>query len=84
VADNSWRHTANIPVISLGFVKLDARAFAPFPALLVIKSWTILFAGIIFIVFFAIISRKGYTFSTFKRKIRSMITGPIKSVRRLQ
>jgi hypothetical protein len=85
VADNHWRHTANITSVSLfGVMKIDARAFAPFPALLVIKSWYLLWLGIIFLVFFGIISRKGYPFTTFKRKIRSMLTGPTKTVRRIR
>ncbi|WP_157131290.1 IcmT/TraK family protein [Burkholderia pseudomallei] len=80
MADAHWRYTGN--VTSIG--KLDARAFSPFPALLIVKSWYVVILGIIFLVFFAIISRKGYPFSTFKRKIRSMVTGPTKAVRRLR
>lgn len=85
MADNHWRHTANITTVNLfGVLKLDARAFAPFPLLLVIKSWYLVILGIIFLVFFGIISRKGYPFSTFKRKIRTMLTGPTKTVRRIR
>jgi hypothetical protein len=80
MADSHWRHTGNVTKIG----KLDARAFSPFPALLIVKSFTVVYVGIIFLVFFAIISRKGYPFSTFKRKIRSMLTGPTKAVRRLR
>jgi hypothetical protein len=84
MADSHWRHTANITTISLFGFKLDARAFAPFPFLLVVKSWYLLYLGIIFLVFFGIISRKGYPFSTFVRKIRTMLTGPTKTVRRMR
>ncbi|WP_206171180.1 IcmT/TraK family protein [Trinickia terrae] len=85
MADSHWRHTANVTSISIfGFTKLDARAFVPFPFLLVVKSWYLVILGIIFLVFFGIISRKGYPFSTFRRKIRTMLTGPTKTVRRIR
>jgi archaellum biogenesis protein FlaJ (TadC family) len=85
MADNHWRHTANITTVNVfGILKLDARAFSPFPLLLVIKSWYLVLGGIIFVVFFGIISHKGYTFTTFMRKVRTMLTGPTKTVRRMR
>lgn len=80
MADNHWRHTGH-------FVKvrgLDARAFMIFPTLLVIKSLFVLALGCIFILFFVIIQIKGFDFMSFKRKLRGMLTGDTKEVRRLR
>lgn len=80
MADSHWRHTGNVTKVG----PLDARAFSPFPFLLIIKSWSIVTFGFIFLVFFGTISRKGYSFSTFIRKLRTSVTGTTKSVRRLR
>lgn len=77
MADNHWRHTAN----EVKFWIFDAKAFSPFPVLLVVKSLIILLLGVIFLVFFFIIGRKGLTFSNFVRRLRGWITGPTKEVR---
>lgn len=78
MADNHWRHTAN----AVRAVSIDARAFCPFPFLLIIKSLFILVLGVIFVVFFFIIERRGYSWENFLRKLRGWFVGPIKTVRR--
>jgi len=79
MADEHWRNTAN----DVRIASIDARAFAPFPPLLVIKSMAILQAGIVFVVFFAVLEKKfKLNFAQFRRKVRVVITGNVKSVRR--
>ena len=80
MADNHWRNTAN----ETKFFFLDARAFTPFPVLMVVKSWFIFAIGVIFLFFFFILDRQGLNFPNFLRKLRSRITGPIKNVRRVR
>lgn len=80
MADTHWRHTCN----EVKFWFLDAKSFLPFPFLLIIKSWIIFITGVIFLVFFFILGKKGLNFSNFLRKVRARITGPIKEVRRLR
>lgn len=80
MADEHWRNTANEVKVWI----FDARAFSPFPVLLVIKSLYILVIGVIFLFFFFIIDKKGLGFPTFLRKTRTQITGSIKAVRRLK
>lgn len=80
MADAHWRHTAN----EVKFWFLDAKSFLPFPFLLIVKSWIIFITGVIFLVFFFILGKKGLNFSNFLRKVRARITGPIKEVRRLR
>jgi len=62
---------------------IDAKAFSPFPVLLIVKSLTILAIGVIFLVFFFILEKKGLGFTNFLRKIRTQITGSTKAVRKL-
>jgi len=76
--DSHWRHTSN----QVMFWFLDAKSFLPFPLLLVIKSVYLLLFGVIFLVFFFILSRKGLDFDNFIRLARSKISGPIKDVTR--
>lgn len=78
--DSHWRYTANTPRIAT----IDARAFSPFPLLLLWKSVIPLTFGFIFIFFFAIIQRKGYDFPSFCRALRTRISSPTKGVRQLR
>ncbi|WP_199030743.1 IcmT/TraK family protein [Ralstonia sp. ASV6] len=80
MADAHWRYTANTPRIG----PIDARAFSPFPMLLMWKSVIPLAFGFFFIFFFAIIQRKGYDFPTFCRALRTKISSPTKGVRPLR
>lgn len=80
MADDHWRHTAN----EVKFWFLDAKSFLPFPFLLIVKSLIILVVGMIFLVFFYIIGKKGLNFPNFLRKVRVRITGPVKEVRKLR
>lgn len=79
MADPHWRNTAN----DVKFGPLDAKAFAPFPILLVVKSLFILIIGVIFLFFFFIIDKRGLSFSNFLRRTRTQITGSKKAVRRM-
>ena len=80
-ADPHWRNTAN----DVRFLGLDARAFSPFPALLIVKSASLFYFGCVFIVFFLFVEKKlGLNFNKFKRKLRVWITGPVKTVRRMR
>lgn len=80
MADEHWRNTAN----EVKFWVLDAKAFAPFPILLVVKSLIVLIFGVIFLVFFFILNRKGLNFSAFLRKVRTYISGSTKLVSRIR
>ncbi|WP_373323791.1 IcmT/TraK family protein [Pandoraea communis] len=80
VTDNHWRYTSNTPKVG----SLDARAFSPFPLLLIWKSWSPVTIGFIFISFFAIIQRKGYDFPNFCRSLRTKMSGHNKTVRRMR
>lgn len=80
MADDHWRHTAN----EVKFWVLDAKSFSPFPFLLIVKSLFILVVGVIFLVFFYIIGKKGLNFPNFLRKARGWVTGPSKEVRRFR
>lgn len=73
-----WRYSAN----ETKFLGIDARAFIPFAMLWVIKSKIILIIGVIFLVFFFILQTKGLNFPNFVRKLRTVITGHWKEVRR--
>lgn len=77
MSDSHWRHTAN----ETKFWIIDAKAFSPFPILLIVKSLTILIIGCVFVLFFIIIERKGFNFSNFLRKLRTYVTGHVKKVR---
>lgn len=79
MADNHWRNTAN----EVKFFFLDAKAFAPFPLLLVVKSVIIFSFGLIFLVFFFILSKKGISYTNWVRRLRTRITGPVKTIRRM-
>lgn len=80
-ADPHWRNTAN----DVRFLGLDARAFTPFPALLIVKSLLLFWLGCAFIVFFLFVEKRlGLNFNKFKRKLRVWITGPVKTVRRMR
>jgi len=78
--DSHWRHTANEVKLWI----LDAKSFIPFPALLVIKSVIILCVGVIFLVFFFILSKKGLDFYNFLRLVRTKISGPVKEVAKIR
>lgn len=78
MAEEHWRYTSNEVKLWI----LDAKSFLPFPFLFVVKSLFVLWLGIIFLVFFYILSKKGLNFPNFVRKVRVWITGPIKEVRR--
>lgn len=80
MADSHWRNTA----LDTKFWFLDAKAFAPFPVLLVVKSIFVLAVGLLFLVFFFILDKKGLSFTNWIRKQRTRITGPIKSVRKVR
>ena len=81
MADNHWRNTAN----DVRILSVDARAFSPFPLLLLIKKLFILQLGCVFVIFFFIIEKKfGLDFAKFKRALRARITGPVKTVRRMR
>lgn len=81
MADSHWRNTAN-DVRAFG---IDARAFSPFPTLLLVKSLFIFWIGCVFVIFFFIIERRfGLNFAKFKRALRARITGPVKAVRRMR
>jgi hypothetical protein len=80
MADSHWRYTAHTPKLG----PLDARAFSPFPILLLWKSIIPLTLGFVFIFFFAIIQRKGYDFPNFCRALRTKLSGYIKAVRRIR
>lgn len=80
MADDHWRYTAN----EVKLWVLDAKSFIPFPFLLIVKSVFILAVGMIFLVFFYIIAKKGLNFPNFMRKARGWITGPAKEVKRFQ
>lgn len=80
MADDHWRHTAN----DVMFFVLDAKSFLPFPFLLIVKSLFVLVTGVIFLVFFYILGKKGLNFPNFVRKVRGWLTGPVKEVRRLR
>jgi hypothetical protein len=80
-ADPHWRNTAN--EVKLGGV--DARAYFPFPPLLIVKSSFLFFSGCFLIGFFFIIDvRLGLNFAKFARKTRVWLTGPVKTVRRMR
>ncbi|WP_454727678.1 MULTISPECIES: IcmT/TraK family protein [Cupriavidus] len=80
-ADPHWRHTAN----EVKLAGIDARAFATFPPLLIIKSGFLFFSGCILIIFFFIIDvHLGLNLAKFARKTRVWLTGPVKTVRRMR
>jgi len=79
MADPHWRNTAN----DVKFWIFDAKAFSPFPLLLIIKSLFLLIFGLFFLFFFFIIDKRGLSFSNFLRRTRTQITGSVKSVRRI-
>ena len=67
----SWRDSARHPK----FFLLDSRAVFPiFIFLLHIRIWTFIVA-IIFMTFFSILMRFGFTLGTFGRFVRSFIAG---------
>jgi hypothetical protein len=85
MADPHWRNTAvplRISVFKL--FSVDARALAPFVPLLLVKSWKLFAIGCIFMFFFLIIERKGFTFPNFLRAARVKLSGLVKSVRPLE
>lgn len=75
-----WRYTAN----EIKILGIDARAFIPFAALWIIKSWKIFILGVIFLVFFTILQFKGLNFPNFVRKSRTAITGRWKELKRFR
>ncbi|CAG9184271.1 IcmT/TraK family protein [Cupriavidus pampae] len=80
-ADPHWRNTAN----EVKLFGIDARAFSPFPPLLIIKSLFLFWFGCILIIFFLIIEAKlGLNLTKFIRKTRVWLTGPVKTVRRMR
>lgn len=80
MADSHWRNTGH----DARFGKLDAKAFSPFPVLMLIKSATILELGLIFLVFFFILDLKGLSFSNFLRKMRNILIGCVRPVRKMK
>ena len=78
MADDHWRNTSN----EVKFLFLDAKAFLPFPVLLLVKSLIILSFGLIFLVFFFILNKKGLSFTNWCRRMRIVITGPVKEIRK--
>lgn len=80
MADDHWRNTAN----DVKFCFLDAKAFSPFPILMIVKSLIVLAIGVFFLFFFFIIDKKGLSFTNFLRRARTQLTGPVKAVRRLR
>jgi hypothetical protein len=81
MADSHWSRTAHDAKFT---PFLDAKAFSPFPALLIFKSLILLAVGLIFLVFFFILERKGLSFSIFLKKMRNWFVGPTRSVRKIK
>lgn len=80
MAESHWRYTAN--EVKVG--PLDAKSFSPFPFLLVVKSLFIFVTGVVFLVFFYIIGKKGLNFSNFLRKVRARLGGVVREVRKMR
>lgn len=78
MADSHWRHTAN----EVKFWILDARAFLPFPFLLLVKKLWLLYLGLGFLVFFGFLQWKGVGFKAFMRRLRIKLSGAVKNVKR--
>ena len=73
----SWRDTARYPK----FLFLDSRAVFPFVIFLLhIRMWTFILA-VVFMLFFSLLMRFGFTLGIFARFIRSFVAGPRKAAR---
>jgi len=70
-ANASWRDTARYPK----FLFLDSRAVFPFFIFLVhIRLWTFIVA-VVFMIFFSLLMRFGFTLGVFMRFLRAFFAG---------
>ena len=74
-SDTHWRDSARVP----RFFVVDARAAFPLVLFLLhMRLWTFILA-IVFMVFFAMLERFGFTVQIFVRWVKSFLAGPHKS-----